>query len=513
MSGSQASLRKSRMGRLLAGLGIAAVALAGVALVAYQYRHEILKQVYMIRPIDDRPRAGADDGFSILLVVLDACRADKVGAYGFDRETTPAMDELAADPDAAVFLNYYVQETWTKPSTASLFTGVYPHEHGMVYGHLQAEDPESDSNFRVQKLSPDLATIAELLGQSGFYTFGVVSPFQLGEDYGFDQGFAEYYDPPTEGGEGDDLRIRITTALIPAIAGRFFGYIHMLGCHRPFPPEFRDAEYLSKYGSAYDEEARRREGVDFTEVSPLDRLIKDGEIELADDDVAFMNLLYESRLRWTDRELVAPIVQILKDSGKYDDTLLIVTADHGEELYDHRGYGHGHALWNEVIRPLLIVKYPKGAKPDGIGARVEDLVTSVDIVPSLLSLAGVDAPEAARGTATLAGEFGPDAYAYTENANCTLENADVCHITAEWSLIRDGFKLIETDEETLLFNLNDDPGERRSLTSEMPELVAEMKGVVAELKERSTTAVSTSGTDQEMDDDAVKGLRGLGYVQ
>jgi arylsulfatase A-like enzyme len=499
------------MGRLLAVLGVTAVALAGAALVAYQYRYDLVKQAYMIWPIDDRPRVGDDQGFNILMVVLDACRADKVGAYGFERETTPILDEIARDPDAAVFLNYYVQETWTKPSTASLFTGLYAHEHGYVYGHLEANDPEMADKFKVQSLSPNLSTIAEILTQSGFYTFGVVSAAQLGKEYGFDQGFAEYLEPPTRGGEGDDLRVRITTALIPAISGRFFGYVHLLGCHRPFPPEFRDAAYLSKYGVGYDEEERRPEGVDYTTIMPLARLIRDGEIELTDEDVKFLHLLYESRLRWTDRELLAPIIQSLKDSGKYDETLVIITGDHGEELYDHRDYGHAHALWNEVIHPPLVVKYPKREKPDAIGARVPDLVRSIDIAPSLLSLAGVAVPKMARGTAALAGQFSP--YAFTENAKCTLENADVCHVTAEWALIQDGFKLIETDEETLLFKLNDDPGELRSLTSAMPEQVERMKAEVAKLKEQSTIATSTSGTDQRMDDDAVKALRGLGYVQ
>jgi len=511
MSASQASPRRRRKGRLLAVLGVIGVALAGAALLAYQYRHDLLKQAYMMRPIDDRPRAGADSGFNALVIVLDACRADKIGAYGFDRETTPVMDEIANDPDGAVFLNYYVQETWTKPSTASLFTGLYAHEHGHVFGHLEVDNPQSDDNFIIQTLPPSLVTIAELLDEAGFYTFGVVSPHQLGERYGFDQGFAEYHDPPTRGGEGDDLRVRTTTALIPAISGRFFGYVHLLGCHRPFPPEFRDAAYMSKYGMAYDEEARRDEGIDFSTIMPLDKLIKDGQIELADDDVRFFHLLYESRLRWTDRESLAPIIQSLKDSGKYDETLIIITADHGEELYDHRGYGHGHALWNEVIRVPLVVKYPKGEKPEAIDARVSDLVRSVDIAPSLLSLAGLAAPETFRGTAALTGAFSP--YAFSENASCTLQNIDICHVTADWSLIKDGFKLIETDEETLLFKLSDDPGERRSLTSEMPEQVEQMSNFVVELKEQSTIAASTSGLDQKMDEDAVKALEGLGYVQ
>jgi arylsulfatase A-like enzyme len=511
MSASQASSRSGRMGRLLAVLGVTTVVLAGAALVAYQYRYDLLKQAYLIWPIDDRPRVGDDQGFNILMVVLDACRADKIGSYGFDRATTPVLDEIALDPDAATFLNYYVQETWTKPSTASLFTGLYAHEHGYVYGHLESNDPEMEDQFKIQTLSPNLSTIADILSKSGFYTFGVVSTAQLGKEYGFDQGFAEYLAPPTKGGEGDDLRVRTTTALIPAISGRFFGYVHLLGCHRPFPPEFRDAAYLSRYGFGYDEEARRREGIDFSTIGPLDTLIKDGGVELTDDDVKFFHLLYESRLRWADRELLAPIIQSLRDSGKYDDTMIIVTADHGEELYDHRGYGHGHALWNEVIHPPLVVKYPKGERPGAIGARVPDLVRSIDIAPSLLSLAGVAVPETVRGTAALAGEFSP--YAFTEDAKCTLENADICHITAEWSLIQDGFKLIETNEKTLLFNLKDDPDERRSLTAQMPEQVEQMKNVVAKLKEQSTIAASTSGRDERMDDDAVKALRGLGYVQ
>jgi arylsulfatase A-like enzyme len=464
-----------------------------------------------LRPIDDRPRVGAQDGGSnILLVVLDACRPDKLGSYGFERETSATIDELARDPDAVTFLNHHVQASWTKPSTASLFTGLFPSDHGIVLGILENSDNASDRRYRTQVLSPDAATLAEVLRDAGFYTFGVVSPHHVGAEYGFDQGFAEYHGITAWPG-GDQQRLSTTTELIESITGKFFGYVHFMACHAPFERRYRDADYMASYSFDYDENAQRKAGIDFTRSAIIGR-VNDGEIALSDEDVKFLHLIYEAKLRWADQALVRPLIQILRDSGRYDDTLILITADHGEELYEHGQVAHGHALWNELMHVPLIAKYPKGRKPKGFGPQVTALTSSVDLYPSLLALAGLPSPQGLRGVPALKGIFARHALA-EQAEDCSPEQLETCEF--ERALITEGFKLIVGPDghPPLLFDIERDPVERRSLTAALPKRVARMSSRISQLAEEKVIKVTAPSLNTDLSEDKLKELRGLGYIQ
>jgi arylsulfatase A-like enzyme len=338
--------------------------------------------------------------FSILVIVLDACRADKIGVYGFGRETSPTIDALARDPDAVVFRRHYVQGTWTKPSTASLFTGRFVHRHGVTMPHEEAAGkagrprppakPGQAHLFRTQVLPPSLHTMAEWLRDSGFETFGVVKSQHLVPDYGFARGFRNYYSPNDGPSEDGRLASKFVEWL-DQYPARAFGYLHVNACHFPFPVRYRDPEYMNRYGYPYDERARQRVGVDFANPD-IKFQIRDGTLTLSDDDVRFLNLVYEAKLRWTDRNTVDPLMKTLRTHHRYDNSLIIVTADHGEELYDHQGYGHGPSVWDAVVHVPLIVKFPKGHKPPTLPHDVTAVSGNVDLLPSILHVLGIAPP-------------------------------------------------------------------------------------------------------------------------
>jgi arylsulfatase A-like enzyme len=521
--------RRPALRRFFVAFSILAVALLSAVALAYGYPdqiksfvgHDQRQQIEAIgektwnallalRPIDDRPRVGANDGApNILLVLLDTCRADKLGSYGFERETTPAMDELARDPDAVTFLNHYAPASWTKPSMASMFSGLFPSDHGVVTGVLEIADSASGVRYRTQVLSPEVATIAEVMSDAGFYTFGVVPPQHLGAEYGFDQGFAEYHGITLWPG-GDRQKLNTATALIEAIDGKFFGFVHLLGCHAPYEPWHRHPDYMASYRFEYDEAARREAGVDFTDVA-ISRLVNRGERQLTEEDVRFLHLLYEAKLRWVDEELIRPLIQTLKDTGRYDETLILITADHGEELYEHGGLAHGRALWNELIHVPLIAKFPKGQRPEQLGPRVTALTSHVDLYPSLLAFAGLPSPQGLRGVPALQGVFAQQALA-EEARNCAPEDLETCQF--ERALITDGFKLIVgPDGDPLLFNMTDDRAERRSLAGELPQRVAGMAGHITELVEADVIKVTAPSIATQLPKEKLKELRGLGYIQ
>jgi arylsulfatase len=394
----------------------------------------------MARPIDGRERLGVnDDGPNILLVTLDTCRADKFGIYGFDRDTTPAMDNLARDPDSAIFLNHYVQATWSKPSTASLLTGLHLSEHGVALPFNEDIDENSEPR-QSQALSPDLLTLAEGASEAGLYTFGVINNHHIGAEVGFAQGFDEYFGTL---GTGDYLPLRTATALIDDVSGRFFGYVHFLGCHAPFPSDDRDSDYMGQYGSDYDEKSRKQSGVDFS-IAKFGKRVEANEIELTTDDIEYLHLVYEAKLRMIDRTIVAPLIEFLKETDRYDDTLIVITADHGEAIYEQGDYGHGTGkLWEEVTRVPMIVKYPQGEKPASIGGRVSEITRSIDIFPSVLAMLGVPAPPGIRGVPALQGVFAP--YALTEDIHSCTSEQDISTCQSSVSLVKDGFQLITSD--------------------------------------------------------------------
>jgi arylsulfatase A-like enzyme len=441
--------------------------------------------------------------FSILLIVLDACRADKMGLYGFGRATSPGIDALGRDPDAVVFRRHYVQGTWTKPSTASLFTGLFVHQHGLTMSGIRTSGSHEKvagegQMLRTQALLPSLYAMAEWLRDAGFVTFGVVKSHHLVPQYGFARGFREYYTPNDVPGGDRSLADKFIEVL-DRYPARVFGYLHVNACHNPFPEMYRDPEYIARYGFPYDERARQAARVDFT-TADIQYRIRRGTLELSDDDVRFLHLVYEAKLRWTDRHLVSPLLETLQAHHRYDNSLIIVTADHGEELYDHKGFGHGAALWEAIIHVPLIVKFPKGHKPPVLPREVNALTASVDLLPSILALLGIAPPPALPGRPIL--QAVPSGPVLAEQGHASGE-------IAEWALIQDDYKLIDSGHKAHLFNLAQDPAERSDLAAVDPARVQALRTATEKLRGPS---VQAPVVETQLSPAAIEQLRSLGYL-
>ena len=447
-------------------------------------------------PLGSRPAPAAiAQRPSVLIVVVDALRADRVGAYGYPLETTPTIDRLAADPDAVLFRHHYVQGTWTKTSTASLFTGLFAFQHGVMEGH-EATHGGQERFFTTQVLDGSFETMAERLKGLGFSTFGVTKSHHLRTEYGFGQGFEEYYGPHETSSEGK--RVDKVLEIVARAEAPFFGYLHLAGPHHPYPPSSRDEAFMKRHGFPYDEPARIAAGVSFHTAEIKDR-INDGGLQLEPDDVRFLNLVYDAATRRVDEKFVDDLVEGLKRLKVYDNMLLIVTADHGEELYDHAGYSHGHALWEEVIHVPLIVKFPRGRRPAGLPGEAGFPTRSIDLYPSILAFDGQRIPPELPGEDIFDGS-GPR-FAFAERKG-------------EWALITDGYKLIEAEAEPRLFDLAKDPGETVNLASADAERLAMMRLVTEGL--RHNVVVQPREADwigTELDKEDVEALKGLGYMR
>jgi arylsulfatase A-like enzyme len=442
------------------------------------------------------PPAAISDTPSALIVVIDALRADRLGCYGYDRNTSPNMDLLAADSDGVRFTRHYAQAAWTKPSTASLFTGLYLFQHGVEKGH-QKTTTQREWYYTSQVIDDRFTSVAERLQPLGVHTFAVVKTYLVAPKYGFARGFDDF--EHRREARTERKRIKRTLRSIRRSEGPFFGYVHLEGVHHPFPAETRHPEIMESHGFEYDEKARAARGKDFGTGS-FHRGVRDEGLVLDDDDVRFLNLVYDAEVRWVDEELIAPLIEGLTELQVYDNCLIIITADHGEELYDHGSVGHSRTLYEEVIRIPMIAKFPRGRRPAALGRKVHAITQSIDLLPSLVRFFGGKVPADVPGVDIFSGRSAGLAYAELRDKR--------------WAVVQDTFKIIRGSTGTRLFDLENDPAERLDLASELPDQVEAMNQVVMNLR-RSVVISPRKAPEIEirLNPEVEESLRKLGYIE
>jgi choline-sulfatase len=399
----------------------------------------------------------------LVLVTIDTLRADRLGAYGNKSVETPNLDALAKDGARAVDAS--AQAPLTRPSHVSLLTGLYPAEHGI-------RDNVSPS------LRDGVPTLAERLKSAGFATAGFVSAVVLSKQSGLARGFDTFSDH-FDAGVGDDrpldsMQRRGDLPTVEAITwletrrdAREFVWLHLYDPHDPYePPE----PYASRYA---------------------DRP-------------------YDGEVAWSD-ELVGRLDAALSRLGMRDDTLLVVTSDHGEGLGEHAEDTHGYFIYESALAIPLLFRGP-GVVP---GLQLKATVRTVDLVPTLLDLLGVrpQATDALSGRSlapTLRGGPEPKAEAtYAESLTPLLHYG--------WSdlrSLRDGrFKYILAPRPEL-FDLRDDPGETRNLVESSPTQAAALRaGLTKRLtSEKAASGSTPASTAAAVPPEMLEQLGALGYI-
>lgn len=337
------------------------------------------------------PERGKDRQPDVLVLLVDALRADHVSSYGYERPTTPAIDSLAAD--GIRFSQAIAQSTFTKASIASLFTGRNPYQHGVYWGS-HAETPDSITS---DLLSLDEVTLAEVLQERGYLTNAWVQNSHLLDFMGFGQGFVDYHHQ-----QGSIQQIhRRSFPFFRGGAKRypFFTYLHYIDLHDPYRPK---PPYDTLYGTHSDVYA----GVDFSQWGAYLEAVRQGEQELSDADVEQMRAYYDGLIHMVDDE-IARLLDELKSNGLYDDTLIILTSDHGDAFMEHGFISHSTTPYDELVLVPLIVKLPKQRQA---GLVVDEQVRVIDIMPTILHAVGTRVPQDVAGCAlqTLWGDDGPE---------------------------------------------------------------------------------------------------------
>lgn len=421
---------------------------------------------------------------NILLIVMDATRAQNLSCYGYGRPTTPNLERFA-ERHAVVYEQSIATSCWSLPCHASIFTGLYPAAHG-------ADDQH-------QFLEPGIPNVAELLRARGYRTVALCQKRDISAHTGMDRGF-DWFNPDRlpprarqaarriENGVARALgrrdaglraNIRQMRRLLPQLkaAGQpFFLFLSTVESHIPYSPPRPYRRYLP------DGAGRARVGA----VNQDRWKYMIGRAAMSEEDFAILTALYDGGIAYADAG-IAHILAMLERLGLLDDMLVIITGDHGENLGEHQLMAHGYCLYDTVVAVPLIIKYPRGVAGPG---RVRHQVQSVDVLPTILALLGDRGSEVYR---SLQGYdlLSPERHSFTiaEQANPDLSpfyrrfpGVDVTRYDRRLQMIRtDDYKYIwSSDGRHELYNLRADPGETLNLIAREGARAAELDRLLTE---------------------------------
>jgi arylsulfatase A-like enzyme len=483
----------------------------------------------------------------VYIIVLDTTRARNLSCYGHRRETTPLIDAFAAD--ATLYQRAISPSPWTVPAHASLFTGLYPSAH-----RTEGDNPV---------LGGDLPVMAELLREAGYRTHGISNNIWISDVFKFTRGFERFYKTwqlfQTDREAAEFLKMSSERSSLPKrvfnwlrqgnvprdfsnlvyskygayrrddgaartnqVAARwleeargsadpFFLFINYMEPHAPYTPP---ATFIRKYAPKDASRAELKRAAMLSRASKQYHL---GQLKITEREFQLMEALYDAEIAYLDQR-VGELFDQIRRAGRWDDSLVILLGDHGENIGDHELMAHRFSLHNTLVHVPLIVKYPAGTMQ---GKTVADYVQLTDVLPTVLDVVSPDgAGPAMQGYSLLrempagrqiVSEFLSPAFT-PEARDPRVDFASSPFNRGLRSIIVDDYKLVlGTDGAAELYNLATDPMELRNLASVEAGRVI---GLRAQLTEWVTRRGTESFSVEEVAVDAVieDRLRQLGYI-
>lgn len=431
---------------------------------------------------------------NVLFIVVDTLRADHLGSYGHHRPTSPAIDALARD--AIRFERAYASAPWTKPSVASMFTGLHPSSHTVL--HLESSLPDSAK------------TLAERLRDAGFATGAVISHHVIGREYGFDQGFAYFLQDQGKGHRHSSTQAVTQQAedlldVFQAQAAPFFLFVHYFDPHFVYHPH-------PEFGFA----GERPERIDWKRsIVGLRLLDPSPNVE----EIGYLEASYDEEIRYTDSG-IGRLLDSLRARGLYDDALIIFTSDHGEEFFEHGWLGHTISVNEELVRVPLIIRPPGGPRQ---GRVVEQPVSLVSLSATVLEVAGVAAEveflqEGSLTQLWSGGGSNPAVPVFAEVDFAGKFKSAVLSRRFEakhdLAVISGRYKLV-VDKQTgasVLYDVVRDPTEDHDIASNHPQRTARLLAL-AEAHLARVGQVLFPSEEHELSDEHTRLLQGLGYLE
>ena len=452
---------------------------------------------------------------NIILIIIDAARADHFSCYGYHKNTTPFISNIAKE--SVLYENAVSPAGWTLPSHSSLFTGTYPSKHGA-----------HNENWY---LSDKLPTLAEALSELGYRTAGFCRSDWVSESTGLIRGFDEFYHLHFAKTKHKILRL-VNNSIIRGSdkwsyeknkrikkwikhtnlgSSPFFLFVHYSELHMPYHvPKPYNKMFLSL---PYDE-ARK--------INQNPKEYYSGRIKMSSKDFDILKEVYDCALAYQDAR-IGELYQFLKNVHLLDNTVLIITSDHGESLGDHNHFDHYYVLYDCLLKVPLIVRYPKLFKR---GERNQSLVQTLDIFPTILRILGANEKnyEEIQGIAlpplcneevrefTISERFQDMQGLKNSYPKLDLSHLEEFEKDRKTAIRTKEFKLISSMRgNSELFNILKDPNETSNIIRKRKDICKDMTDKLNKWKS-SFTPAEVLGIQPEFDDEVVKRLKSLGYL-
>lgn len=304
---------------------------------------------------------------NVILISLDTLRADHLGCYGYQRPTTPTLDKFASE--GVLFEDVTSTSPWTLPAHGSMLTGLYPNRHGLKSLHCSLPD--------------DITTLAEVFKQHGFSTAAVVNVYFVSEKYGFDRGFDSfvYIERFVDEWRPSKVGDKAIEWLSQQNDKPFFLFLHYFDVHGDYSSSLN---YEKQFVRPY-------QGIADGTTEQLHRF-RDGLVSLNQTDAEHLIDLYDAGIRQLD-DGIARLFSCLETKKLLDNSLIIITSDHGEEFLDHGGVLHSQTQYQELVHIPLIMRGPGIPR----SKRIKQAVSMVDVMPTVLSSFAISEPTSLDG--------------------------------------------------------------------------------------------------------------------
>lgn len=436
---------------------------------------------------------------NIVLITICTGRFWNMGIGGYDRDTTPFIDSLAQR--GVLFTDAVASSSWTKPTTASILTGMTPNVHGMT-DYYEYSDIRSRGFSPKRVLADEIITIAECLKQAGYATFGRNNNIHASHFFNMLQGFDDappiyrHHETPMM---LDDLSsfLKKTDADTP-----FFAFILTRDAHIPYIPNYEFYRKFCRSKTPYPRDGFEQHcaqmKVRFTEMAKR-------KIPLTDEQKRDYIDLYDAELNQLDTAL-SKLPDVLKSAGRDRNTVIVVTADHGERFFGaHGALSHAGGFMGEALTHIPLV-FTGAQIPEY--RRVNQQVRSIDIYPTLADLAGAKPPPVVMGRSLIPAICGDTSHP-TPSAFSSYRERD-------HAVRMDGFKLhLFADGHTELYNVAEDPQELKELSESHPDKLDQLAD---ELKrwldlEAKLSEQVARGEMRELSPEVLEQLRDLGYIE
>lgn len=405
---------------------------------------------------------------NILCILIDTLRADHLGCYGYTKPTSPHIDRIASQ--GVLFERAFAPGIPTQPSHATLYTGRHPIVHNIVTHGGDAD------------LSDELPVLPETLQRAGYTTCAVDNLYDMKR--WFARGYEFYINPGQRHRMGlmvscEEINRRAASWLKAHAQEPFFLFVHYWDPHTPYipPSAYRDLFY-----EGHDPYDPTNCSLDALDRQPLGRCWRETwfpKLGGPVTDAEYVIAMYDGEIRYVD-EAVGALMITLEEIGMTEDTLVVITSDHGESLLEHDILFEHHGLYDCTIRVPLILRWPAGGWVDG--RRVHEMVQLVDIAPTLIDVVGEKPSRGIEGRS-----LRPLLEGWTDDPPHKVVIAEECTWQAKWALRTDRHKFILSREPDLhgmpmreLYDLQMDPEETQNWIEQQPRLAAEMEAALEE---------------------------------